>query len=66
MDNDQINKAKEFLEAQDWDNVTPESLTKTIEEMVKNFCKLRNPIKNKGTDFKSRNRIPRIVRNGSE
>ena len=61
MDNDQINKAKEFLEAQDWDNVTPESLTKTIEEMVKDFCKLRNPIKNKGTDFKSRNRIPRIV-----
>ena len=34
MDNDQINKAKEFLEAQDWDNVTPESLTKTIKEIL--------------------------------
>ena len=45
MDEEQVFKAKEFLETQDWMNVTPESLTKTIEEMVKKFCSLRNPIK---------------------
>ena len=64
MNIDQIDKAKEFLENQDWTDVTPDKLIRTLEELVENFCDLRNPIKKtiEGSSFKSKNKIPRLVR----
>ena len=61
---EQMNKAKQFLEEQNWDNINAEDLTKVIEQMVINFCDLKNPIKTtkEGNTFKSKNRIPRQVR----
>ena len=64
MTSEQINKAKEYLENQDWSDITAEKLTDIINDMVKKTCDLRNP-ENKtknGEDFKSNNRIPRQVR----
>ena len=48
MSDEHVNKAKEFLESQDWSDVTPEKLIMTLEEMVTKFCKLRNPPKKPG------------------
>ena len=64
MTDEQINKAKEFLEAQTWDDINAEKLTKTIEQMVVNICDLRNPTKTikEGYPFKCKNRIPQQVR----
>ena len=66
MDNDQINKAKEFLEAQDWDNVTPESLTKTIEEMGKISANLEIPLRIKEQISKAEIEFLELSENGSE
>ena len=54
---EQINKAKQFLEEQNWDNTSAEELTKVIEQMVINFCDLKNPTKTtkQGNSFKNKN-----------
>ena len=55
----QIAKAKEYLKDINWEGVTADSLTKVIEDMVVKFC---SPRKKDLSNFKSKNRIPRIVR----
>ena len=60
----QIGQAKEYLESQDWCDISPEKFTNILNEMVKSICDLRNPEKRtkEGETFKSNNRIPRQVR----
>ena len=64
MSSEQIEKAKEFLDAQNWDDIDADKLTDIIERMVKENCDLRNPVKTtkEGNSYKSKNRIPRQVR----
>ena len=64
MSDEQINGAKEFLESQEWNDVNKKKLIMILEEMVTKYCDLRNPPKKTrgGSDFKSKNKIPRIVR----
>ena len=61
---EQIIKGKEFLSYQDWSNVTAESLTSKLEEVVMLVCEPRNsePKNKKGKKFSSSNRIPWTVR----
>ena len=64
MSVEKLAEAKAFLESKDWNNVTAQSLTKTIEETVMKYCKLKSAKKvtKEGTNYKSKNRIPRLVR----
>jgi len=64
MSSEQIEKAKEFLDAQNWDDIDADELTDIIKRMVKENCDLRNPVKTtkEGNYYKSKNRIPCQVR----
>ena len=61
---EKLAEAKAFLEAKDWSNVTAKSLTDAMEETVMKYCELKTAkkVNKEGKNFKSRNRIPRIVR----
>ena len=59
-----FDKISDELKNKCWVNVTPESLTEFIEELIVNNCELKNPIKktSDGKSFKSNAKIPRSVR----
>ena len=64
MTTEQIVNIKEYIDSYDWENVTAQSLTDVIEEAVVKYCDLKSKKKlnKEGKKFKSKNRIPRMVR----
>ena len=63
-DKDIVRKIKNDLINTDWNGVSVESLTNTIEEVIVKHCEKKGAIeKNKeGKNFRSKNKIPRTVR----
>ena len=64
LDKDIVRKIKNDLINTDWNGVSVESLTNTIEEVIVKHCEKKGAIeKNKeGKNFRSKNKIPRTVR----
>ena len=56
MSVEKLAEAKAFLESKDWNNVTAQSLTDTIEETVMKFCELKSAKKvtKEGNEYKSK------------
>ena len=57
-------KISDELSSKCWNDITPETLTDFIEDLIVNNCELRNPERktSEGKSFKSNSRIPRTVR----